>query len=298
VRRAAADAGLVMRVLGPRQIVRLEMGLLQAVAAGSPVPPSVVVLEHNRHRRDDLPTLVLIGKGLTHDTGGYNLKTSPGLHTLTYDKAGGMAVFGAMQAIARLGIEAHVVAVVALVENCIDAGAYKPGDILTAMDGTTVYVENTDAEGRLVLADCLTYAARYEPDMVVDVATLTAASSIALGPPFAGLFCNDDDTRELLVAAGHQSGDLLWPMPIHSDHRELIDHQRAMLRNVGPPDGSACTAAAFLRHFTDYPWGHIDMAGKANFANERDCLAPGASGFGVGLLVRTAQGFARAHNTP
>jgi leucyl aminopeptidase len=270
----------------------LKMRLVLAVGAGAGVPACVLVLEHNQRRRKDLPTLVLVGKGLTHDTGGYNLKVTEGLHDLTYDKAGGMAVIGAMHAIARLGVEAHVVGIVGLVENCVDANAYKPGDILEAMDGTTVYVENTDAEGRLVLADCLAYAKRYEPEMVVDVATLTGACSVALGAPFSGLYSNDDRVRDIMLRAGQTSDDLLWPLPIHPEHRELMGHRHAHLRNVGPRAGGASTAAAFLRHFVDYPWAHLDIAGKASFAEERSYTAPGATGVGCRLLVHAAQALA------
>jgi len=293
VERSAAEAGLKMRVMEEGRLRSLKMGLILAVGAGAGVPACVLVLEHNQRRRKELPTLVLVGKGLTHDTGGYNLKTIEGLHDLTYDKAGGMAVIGAMHAIARLGVEAHVVGVVGLVENCIDANAYKPGDILKAMDETTVYVENTDAEGRLVLADCLAYVKRYEPDMVVDVATLTGACSTALGSPFSGLFCNDDRIRDIMLRAGETSDDLLWPLPIHPEHRELIGHRHAQLRNVGPRAGGASTAAAFLRHFVDYPWAHLDIAGKASFSEERRYTAPGATGFGCRLLVHAAQALVR-----
>jgi leucyl aminopeptidase len=292
VEKSAAEAGLKMRVMEEKRLRSLKMGLILAVGSGAGVPPCVLVLEHNQRRRKELPTLVLVGKGLTHDTGGYNLKTIEGLHDLTYDKAGGMAVIGAMHAVARLGVEAHVVGVIGLVENCIDANAYKPGDILTAMDETTVYVENTDAEGRLVLADCLAYAKRYEPDMVVDVATLTGACSIALGAPFSGLFCNDDRIRDVMLRAGQTSDDLLWPLPIHPEHRELMGHRHAQLRNVGPRTGGASTAAAFLRHFVDYSWAHLDIAGKASFTEERDYAAPGATGFGCRLLVHAAQALA------
>ena len=292
VERSAAEAGLKMRVMEEGRLRSLKMRLILAVGAGAGVPACVLVLEHNQRRRKELPTLVLVGKGLTHDTGGYNLKVTEGLHDLTYDKAGGMAVIGAMHAIARLGVEAHVVGLVGLVENCVDANAYKPGDILEAMDGTTVYVENTDAEGRLVLADCLAYAKRYEPDMVIDIATLTGACSIALGSPFSGLFCNDDLVRDVMVRAGQMSDDLLWPLPIHPEHRELMGHRHAQLRNVGPRSGGASTAAAFLRHFVDYPWAHLDIAGKASFAEERGYTAPGATGIGCRLLVHGAQALA------
>jgi leucyl aminopeptidase len=241
-----------------------------------------------------MPTLVLLGKGVTHDTGAYNLKRSR-LHDMSYDKAGAAAVVGAMHAIARLALPVRVIGLAPLVENLIDAKAFKPGDILTALDGTTVFVENTDAEGRLVLADCLVYARRFEPDLMIDVATLTDAATVALGDPYAALFTNDDAARELMVAAGEECGELLWPMPIHAEHVAALRHHRARLRNIGSLGGAACSAAAFLRQFVDSPWVHVDMGDKGVATHERDDMGPGATGYGTRLLVCAAQAFARRY---
>jgi leucyl aminopeptidase len=295
VEASAAKAGLHMEVLDQEQAEALGMGLLCGVARGAGHPLRVLILEHRPEPgpgRKRAPTLGLVGKGLTHDTGGYNLKTTQALHELTYDKAGGMAVIGAMHAIARLQIPAHVVGVVPLLENCVDAHAYKPGDILRAMDGTTVYIDNTDAEGRLALADCLTYMKRYRPKLVVDIATLTGACSVALGEPFAGLFSNDDHGREMLLAAGRESGDLLWPLPIHGAHVDHLSDHKAQMRNTGVQAGGASSAAAFLRHFIRYPWAHVDMAGKAALQVESGYFGRGATGFGTRLLVDAARRFA------
>lgn len=292
VRKTAPEAGLRLTILDEKKIRSLKMGLFLGVSAGAGAPGRILIMEHGKGRGARVPTLVLVGKGLTHDTGGYNLKTIEGLHDLTYDKCGAMAVIGAMHAIARLDLPLRVVGVTPLAENCVDANAFKPGDILTAMDGTTVYVDNTDAEGRLVLADCLSYVKRYDPDVVIDVATLTGAASVALGSPFAGLFATDDRVRDLLVRAGLETDDLVWPMPIHPAHRSAMDHHHAHLRNAGPRTGGACTAAAFLHHFTAYPWAHIDIAGKASSSSEQAYTAAGASGFGTRLLVRAAQAVA------
>lgn len=290
-RRSETD-GVRATVVTAARAKKLGMGLFSAVAAGSGAPGSILVLEHNASRAQELRTLVLLGKGVTHDTGGYNLKRSSRLHELTYDKAGAAAVIGAMHGIARLEVPLHVVGVAPLVENCIGSRAYKPGDILTALDGTTVYVENTDAEGRLLLADCLTWVSRFSPDLVIDIATLTAASTTAIGPSFAALFANDDDARALVVDAGHETGELLWPMPIHADHEVSLRHHLARMRNVGTQAGAASVAAAFLRHFTDYPWAHVDMAGRAFCSFEGEELGVGATGFGTRLLIRCAQTFA------
>ena len=286
VRERLPDLGVGVEVLETAELERLRMRLLLGVARGGGAEPRLLILRHKPASKTRLPTVVLLGKGLTHDTGGYNLKTTNQLHELTYDKAGGMAVVGALEAVARLNAPAEVIGMVPLVENCIDGNAYKPGDILRAMNGTTVFIDNTDAEGRLVLADCLTYARRFRPNVVVDLATLTGACSVALGEPFSGLFSTHDGIRDHLIAAGHETGELLWPMPIHPIHRGSLRHHKAEMRNSGVRGGSACSAAAFLRAFARYPWAHIDMAGKANWNTERDYLGRGATGWGVRLLTR------------
>ncbi|MEM6995055.1 MAG: leucyl aminopeptidase family protein [Myxococcota bacterium] len=292
VRRAselAADTGLIVRSKSPAQIAKLEMGLLGAVLRGAERPGALLTLEHRPAGSRDLPTVVFVGKGVVHDTGGYNLKTTHLMHAFTDDKAGAAAVIGALRAIAILGVPLHVVGVAPLVENVVDAAAYKPGDVLTARDGTTVFVESTDAEGRLVLADCLSWVAELEPQLVVDVATLTGASYTALGSPFASLFANDDDARALVEAAGIATGDLVWPLPIHPAHVEELSHRLADLRNTGPAAGGASIAAAFLRHFVDYPWAHVDMAGHGSSQVDQELHGPGATGFGTRLLVEVAR---------
>ncbi|MEZ4450778.1 MAG: leucyl aminopeptidase [Nannocystaceae bacterium] len=281
-REAAAPVGLIVDVLGDSDAAELGMGLFLGVNQGAAQPGRILILEH---RGAESPTLVLVGKGVTHDTGGYNLKSSSTLHDMTYDKCGATAVIGAMQAIARLALPARVIAVCPLVENCVDAEAFKPGDILRAMDGTTVFIDNTDAEGRLILADCLTYVRRYKPDAVIDIATLTGACATALGEHYAGLFTNSDELRDLLIEAGEASGDLVWPLPIHPAHVRALQHHKADLKNTGPRAGGASTAAAFLRHFTDYPWAHLDMAGSGHTSTGRDYYGKGATGYGVRLLV-------------
>ncbi|MBL4686411.1 MAG: leucyl aminopeptidase family protein [Nannocystaceae bacterium] len=289
VRELASEVGLHVDVQSPAQIKKLGMGLLAAVMRGAERPGALLTLEHRPTGYAELPTLVLLGKGVVHDTGGYNLKTTHLMHAFTDDKAGAAAVIGAMQAIARLGVPLHVVGVAPLVENVVDATAYKPGDVLSAMDGSTVFVESTDAEGRLVLADCLTWISRFSPKLVVDIATLTAASWTALGPAFAALFTNDTEARDLLVAAGMATGDLVWPMPIHPCHAAELPHRLAELRNAGPAEGGASVAAAFLRHFVDYPWAHVDMAGHGSSQVDGELQAAGGSGYGTRLLIALAQ---------
>lgn len=274
----------------------LGMGLFAAVDAGAGERGCVLRLDYAKtgEAGETEPLLALLGKGMTHDTGGYNLKTSGTVHELTHDKCGAMAVIGAMLAIAELELPLRVTALCPMTENCVDAKAYKPGDILTALDGTTVYIENTDAEGRLILADALAWLGEHEPrpDLAIDLATLTGTIHAALGESFAGLYCNEDRAREWMLAAGRESGDLLWSMPIHEAHERDLGHHKADLRNVGSAGGVPSTAAAFLRHFVDYPWAHVDLAGKAHSDYGRGCYGPGATGFGTRLLVALARRFA------
>lgn len=275
---------LALSTISAREAAELGMGLFCAVDAGARERGCILRLEH-RGASERAP-VVLVGKGLTHDTGGYNLKRA-GMDLLTYDKCGATAVIGAMIAIAHLDLPVNVVALCPLTENLVGSAAYKPGDILRACNGSTVYIENTDAEGRLVLGDVLAWLLQQEPrpELVIDMATLTGAVHLALGDPFAGLFCNEDRARKLLIEAGELSGELLWPMPIHEHHEAELGHHKADMRNVGPGPGSPSSAAAFLRHFVDYPWAHIDFAGKAHTQTARDCVGPGATGFGCRLLV-------------
>jgi leucyl aminopeptidase len=256
--------------------------------AGGGAPPAVVVLEHRPASRGR-PKIALLGKGVTLDTGGYNLKTTPQMHRFTDDKAGAAAVIGAMVALARMKVDAHVLGVAPLVENVVSRAAYKPGDVLTAMDGTTVFVESTDAEGRLVLADCLTWLRRHDPDVVIDIATLTGAAANALGEPFAAVYGNDDELLADVRAAGQRSGELVWPMPIHPLHEEALVHPRAMIRNFSEYAGGASSAAAFLRRFVGFPWVHVDMAGRGSYAYDQVEMGPGATGWGTSLLVEAVE---------
>ena len=249
----------------------------------------LVILEHGEPAQGR-PSLGLLGKGVTHDLGGYDLKRAPLIARMSSDKAGAGAVAGAMRAIAGLQVPLHATAVLPIAENGLDRPAYKPGDILRAMDGTRVFVESTDAEGRLLLADAMCWLEEFGPDLVIDLATLTGAAAVGLGEPYAALYSNDDAVRGLLESAGRASGDLVWPMPIHDLHDRDLGHPRADVRNMAPsPVGAASVAAAFLRTFARGPWAHIDMAGKAVWDEARDVLGVGATGFGCRLLVQAAE---------
>jgi leucyl aminopeptidase len=293
---AARGLELELSTISAAQAAKLGMGLFLAVDAGAPKRGCILRIDYDGvgdglGEESDAPLLALVGKGLTHDTGGYNITVGRMIHELTYDKCGATAVIGAIMAIAALELPLRIVALCPLTENCVDARAFKPGDVLTACDGTTVYVENTDAEGRLVLADVLAWLCEHEPvpDLVIDLATLTGALHATLGEPFAGLYCNDDRARDLLLAAGKQCGDLLWPMPIHEIHDRDLGHHKADLRNVGALAGAPSSAAAFLRAFVDYPWAHVDLAGKSHWEFGREYFGPGATGFGTRLLVELAR---------
>ncbi len=299
VERRLGASGLKISKISRARAKALQMGLFCAVDQGSSNPGTIMMLEHRpRDVPKDAPLLVLLGKGLTHDTGGYNIKTSMTLHELTHDKCGATAVFGAMEAIAALGVRARVLAVCPLAENCIDAKAYKPGDILRAHGGTTVYIENTDAEGRLVLADMLAWvgARAPAPAAVIDIATLTGSAHVALGDPYSALFCNDDALGALVMEAGRRSDDGVWPLPIHDLHDRELGHHKAQIKNMGVAGGAACSAAAFLRNFVCYPWAHVDIAGKAHSEFPQEYYGPGATGVGCRLLVHAAELFAAAHS--
>ena len=288
------EIGLGTRIIDVDEAREMGMNLFCAVSRGGSVDGRIVVLEHDPPRSSGqprLPLLGLVGKGVTHDLGGYNLKTGRALHRLTYDKAGGLAVAGAMAAIAELEVQAHVIAAIPLVENSLDRAAIKPGDIVRAMDETSVYIDNTDAEGRLILADCLCWLAEFEPDAVIDIATLTGGVSIALGEPFAGVFSNHGGLMRILYRSGIESDDRVWPLPIHELHERELGHYKAEIRNSNSAhsQGAASIAAAFLRSFVTYPWAHIDMGGKGSWESPREYLGEGATGFGCRLIVEAAE---------
>ncbi len=264
-----------------------RMGAFLGVSAGTALEPAFIVLEHNPSGSDEAPA-VLVGKGLTFDTGGISIKPSAGMQNMISDMGGAAAVLGAMKAIGEAGLKRRVVAIAACTENMPDGKSFKPGDVLTASNGKTIEITNTDAEGRLVLADALAYASRYEPAAVVDLATLTGACVVALGQDTAaGLFTNDDALRDQFVAAGNVSHERAWPMPLYPEFRKAMDSDVADMKNSSAVRAAgASTAAAFLQEFVDYPWVHLDIAGMAYSGKGSDYAAKGASGYGVRLLLR------------
>jgi leucyl aminopeptidase len=285
----ARDHGLALTVLERSDCETLGMGAYLGVAQGSDLPPKFIHLTYTPagevRRR-----VVLVGKGLTFDSGGYNLK-GPGsqIEMMKYDMGGSAAVLGAARAIGQLrpeGVEVHVV--VASCENMISGGAVHPGDVLTASNGKTIEINNTDAEGRLTLADALVYANKLEPDAVVDLATLTGACVIALGEEIAGLWSNNDGLAEALTMASKEAGEGLWRMPLRASYKEGLKSHIADLKNTGPRPGGSITAALFLQDFIteNRPWAHLDIAGTVWSDKGRGEDPPGATGFGVRTLVR------------
>lgn len=287
-----AQAGLKVEILERRQMESLGMGALLGVAQGSETPPRFIIMEHNAEKAGELDTIVLVGKAVTFDTGGYSLKSGEGMAGMKADMGGGGAVIGAMQAIGTLRIPLHVVGLVPAADNMVSGKAYRPQDVLRASNGVTIEVISTDAEGRLLLADALAFAARYKPAAVVDIATLTGACVVALGTVAAGLFSSDDSLRDALLHSAEQTGEKVWPLPLWPEYDKAIESQTADVKNSGGRYGGAATAAAFLRHFVDYPaWAHLDIAGVAGIegmssSNDNPYVpGKGATGFGVRLMT-------------
>ncbi|MDY7079799.1 MAG: leucyl aminopeptidase [Chloroflexota bacterium] len=292
----AGEVGLRVEVFDRAQMEALEMGALLAVAQGSDTPPKFIILEHNGERAGELDSIVLVGKGVTFDTGGYSLKSKEGMSSMKTDMAGAAAVIGAMRAIAALEVGLHVVGLAPASDNMIGSRAYRPQEVFTASNGVTIEINSTDAEGRLLLADALVYASRFQPAAVVDIATLTGACVIALGRGVAaGLFSTDDGLRDALLAAAEATAERLWPMPLFPEYEKSLESQTADVRNNGDRTSGVGSSATFLKHFVDYPvWAHVDMAGMAFGAKDNPYVPEkSATGFGVRLLTEFVRGWAR-----
>jgi leucyl aminopeptidase len=262
-----------------------KMGAFLAVAQGAGEPPKFIVLEHNANR-DDLDTIVLVGKGITFDTGGISLKPVERMGLMKSDMAGAAAVLGAMKIVGSLDLPLRVIGIAPCTENMPDANAYRPADVITASNGKTIEIISTDAEGRMVLADGLVYASQYQPDAVIDLATLTGACVIALGQGVAaGCFSNQEKLEKMLIKSGQNTNERLWSMPLWDDYRKAIDSDVADMQNSGGRFGGVGTSAIFLKEFTDYPWAHLDIAGMALTEKASDYIPVGATGFGVRLLI-------------
>lgn len=278
---------LRVSVLDEPEIQKLGMGGIMGVSRGSDEAAKFIILEYLGAAKTKAP-LVYVGKGVTFDTGGLNLKPSSGIGEMHMDMSGGAAVISAVAAIAKMKLNVNVIGLVPAVENMPSGSSYHPGDVLKAYNGKTMEVLNTDAEGRLILADALAYASQYKPDIVVDVATLTGAAVVALGQRVIGLFTNDDKLEKLGRSVGVSSGDRVWPMPTWDEYATEIQGTFGDFANTGKTRyGGAITAAVFLKQFVDYPWIHLDIAPRMT-SIEGDFLAKGAAGAGVRFLIELA----------
>ena len=272
---------LAVTILERAAMQTLGMGSLLAVAQGSAEAPKFITIEYSGGPAKARP-VVLVGKGVTFDSGGISLKPGPAMDEMKFDMVGAASVLGVLQAVAELALPINVVGIVPCVENMPDGHAIKPGDVVTSLSGQTIEILNTDAEGRLILCDALTYAKRFDPDVVIDIATLTGACVIALGAHASGLFANHDDLANELLAAGQLSGDRAWRLPLWEDYQRPLDSNFADMANVGGREGGAIVAACFLSRFTkEYRWAHLDIAGTAWLSGK----SKGASGRPVPLLM-------------
>jgi len=271
--------------------------------AGS-TPPSLICLEYRPDGTEDQRPLMLVGKAVTFDTGGYSIKPGTGMTSMKYDKCGGTAVYGAMAGIAELGLRIPVVGLIPAAENMIAQHAYRPDDILTMHNGVTVEVTNTDAEGRLILADALAYGCQtYQPRAVVDLATLTGGVVTTFGNVCAGLFCQDDTLTEQVRSAGEQTAERVWPLPLWDEYKEMMKSTHADIVNAAGRKAHPIQGAAFLAHFVTAPqaadseeattpappWAHLDIAGVADAESDSALFTKGPTGWGVRLLIRLAE---------
>ncbi|MDP3607505.1 MAG: leucyl aminopeptidase [Methylophilus sp.] len=262
-KKLAKEYGFKVEVLDKAQIEKLGMGSFLGVAQGSLEPPKLIVLQHNKGKKNQKP-VALVGKGITFDTGGISLKPGSDMDEMKYDMCGAASVLGTFKAVGELDLPLNVVGIIPTCDNMPSGNALKPGDVLTSMAGLTIEVLNTDAEGRLILCDALTYAERFEPSAVVDIATLTGACVIALGHHPSGLFSNNDSLAKELLEAGEKSHDRAWQMPLWEEYQSQLDSNFADIANIGGRAGGSITAACFLSRFAKkYDWAHLDIAGTA-----------------------------------
>ena len=279
--------GCDVDVLDAKEMGKLGMGALLGVARGSRNAPRMAIIRWNGGKAEEKP-VAFVGKGVTFDTGGISLKPAAGMEDMKGDMGGAAAVAGLMHALASRKAKANVVGIVACVENMPDGDAQRPGDVVTSMSGQTIEVLNTDAEGRLVLADALHHCRKeFEPRFMIDLATLTGAIMVALGKHYAGLFSNDDELSGQLSAAGEATHERVWRLPLHKDYDKMIDSKVADMKNIGGRYGGSITAGQFLKRFVgDTPWAHLDIAGTAFASSTNEYSKSWASGYGVRLLDR------------
>lgn len=282
---ALGKLGVTVEVLTEKDMKKLGMGALLAVGQGSVRPPRLVVMQWSGSKADEKP-VAFVGKGVVFDTGGISIKPAGGMEEMKGDMGGAAAVIGLLHTLAARKAKVNAIGILGLVENMPDGNAYRPGDVVTSMSGQTIEVLNTDAEGRLVLSDALHYCnERFKPKLMINLATLTGAIGVALGPHHAGLFCNDDALAAALTSAGLKTDEKLWRMPLGKDYDKMIDSKIADMKNTGGRQAGAITAAQFLKRFVgSTPWAHLDIASTAMGAPSTEVNQSWGSGFGVRLL--------------
>ena len=282
------------QVFGRRDLKRMKMESFLAVAAGTPQDPKLIVLEYRGGRRGDAP-VALVGKGLCFDSGGISIKPAQGMEMMKYDMSGAAGVLGAIEAIARMKLRVNVVGLIGSTTNMPSGTSMNPGDVVTASNGKTIEILNTDAEGRLVLADVLAYSARFKPAAIIDAATLTGACVIALGNSATGVMTNDEQLQDEVLAAAKRGGEPGWPLPMWDDYREMIKGDIADIKNIGGRGAGTITAALFLREFVPNgtPWVHLDIAGTAYSESDLTVIPKGPTGVPVRTFVEFVRGRAR-----
>ncbi len=292
-KKIAKKHGMRCRVISYAQAKELGLNGIVNVGKGSDEKPCLIILEHNPKKKSSKEHLCLVGKTITYDTGGYSLKISNGMKGMKYDKNGGMGVLGAMEAIANLNVPTRVTAILPCAENMVSSNAYRPDDIIEMFNGVTVEVTNTDAEGRLVLADGLAWACKkIKPTKIVDMATLTGGVVVALGSFCAGVWCNDSTLLKQIENAAKMSDERVWELPLWEDHRDYMRAKHADIHNSAPARGAhPIQGAAFLSFFVDegVPWAHIDIAGVSSVERDRGLYCAGPTGWGVRLLTKLAE---------
>jgi len=282
----ASQSGIEIEVMDDVEMGKLQMNTFLAVARGSNEPPKLIVMKYSGEKSGGKP-VVLVGKGITFDSGGISIKPSAKMEEMKSDMAGGAAVIATMKAVAGLNLPVNVVGIIPATENLPGGKALKPGDILRSMSGQTVEVINTDAEGRLILADAMTYAHKFKPAAIIDIATLTGSCVIALGDNIIGMMGTDEALKNSLKDASEKTGEQAWELPLWHEYEELIKSDAADMKNVGNRAAGTITAGLFLKKFAgDYPWCHLDIAGPALLAKKKPYIPKGASGVGVRLFVQ------------
>jgi len=286
----AGNHGLECRVYEQAEMEKMEMNALVAVGKGAAEPPRLIVLEYHGAESKGRP-VVLVGKGLTFDSGGISIKPGAGMEEMKTDMAGGAAVLGTIAAAARLKLPVNLIGIIPSAENMPDGKAFKPGDVLTSMSGTTIEITNTDAEGRLILCDALHFAQKFKPTIMIDLATLTGACVVALGHEASGLMGNNQRLVDALKEAGERSGERVWPLPLWDEYGEVMKSDIADLKNAGSRDGGSISAGWFLKQFVGKTtWAHLDIAGTAWSDKARPYCPKGATGVGVRLLIEYLKG--------